>query len=131
MKYAELYDKGGKDMWQYAERKQLKKLGSKAMSNFFKQEIGMFQRTVYDKRNELHNERIQTDWIVTDFETSLLHDEELYKKYESSHGAWFHFDFIDFERNGLLNGCEQFETLMGTKFNSWEIEYKDTSLLNS
>ena len=65
---------------------------------------------------------------MNDIKESLLQEEKLYKKYERSHGAWFHLELYDFKMNGLLDGVEMMEKKIEEKFYPWEIEYKYTSI---
>ena len=136
VRYAIIYDKGGKDMWEYAQEKLLKKTRNVVLSKFLKEDIGLKQRTVKNENNDFQNQVLKENgnedifWIVKNYDDSQLHDKALYKKYESSHGAWFHLQLSDFKRNGLLDGVEEFESKIGEKFKSWEIEYKNTSLNN-
>lgn len=130
VRYAAIYETGGKDMWSCVQEKLKKRMPNKRLSSFLKDEIGVRQRTICNKNDELHCENEDTFWIVNNLKESLLQDAKLYKKYEVSHGAWFHMELPDIKMNGLLDGVEMLEKKIEEKFHSWEIEYKHTKIVD-
>ena len=116
-------------MWQFANSKLKKKVGYKKLSNFLK-DLGLKQRTVFNEKDETHQLRHPCFWLAESPEDSQLYDKQMYRKYKTSQGAWLHMNEADFTNFNLTESMMDFEAQMEPNFNSWNMEFKSTSVMD-
>ena len=115
-------------MWDFALKKLKKDVGYKKLSCFLK-DLGLKQRTVFNEEDETHMARRPCFWLAENFEDSKLHDTKLFMKYKATKGAWLHMNETQFAMLNLEESMDEFEEQMNSNFKTWNMEFKETSLI--
>lgn len=116
-------------MWKFALSK-LKRddVGFKKCSGFLK-DLGLYQRQVFNEKDELHMKRRGTNWVPEEYEDSKLHDLGVFENYKRTKGAWLHMEETSFSDFKLEDSTDEFYENMDVNFKPWNMEFITTALI--